>query len=125
NGSCVLVKSAAWATMRRGQPFEQIDVQTLFHTVADRAGCWAKIPDIRPLNGSGKDEERHGTALIAVITQPPKRAQSNDLIRALARIQSQCSKRIALYAAQCISNGKLCPGQCLQRSICCSRLDLH
>ena len=78
-------------------------------TVADRARCRSKVPDVWALDWSRDNEQGLRCIVFGVVAKTPKWTRGNDLIGTFDRVQTKRSEYVALRAPQGVGGTELTP----------------
>jgi hypothetical protein len=84
-------------------------VQIPSQTVADRARCGSKVPDVRALDWSRDNEQRLRCVVFGVVAKAPKWTRGNDLIGTFVRVEPKRSECMPLCAPQDVGDTELNP----------------
>lgn len=100
-------------------------MQILSQTVADRARCGSKVPDVRALDRSCDYEQGLRCIVFGVVAKAPKWTRGNDLIGTFVRVQPKRSECMPLCAPQDVGDTKLNPAAGIQCRIDRNALGYH
>ena len=100
-------------------------MQILSQTVADRARCGSKVPDVRALDRSRDNEQGLRFIVFGIVAKAPKWTRGNDLIGTFVRVKPKRSECVPLCAPQGVSDTELPPAVGVQRRIDRNALGYH